>query len=378
MDEFILQFTLHRLQSQIDGLRSVAEAYFDQNDANLAAMDQRVLTLETTDQEINGSINSLRDQLDSLASLLNTTIGELNKTKLVNIKQDILLRTMHNEKIFDAYDMYVDTFSNGDGVDWVESIRAELMTDFQAVGRTFKSVVEVQQTKNTSAMLISKNGSSDEAFTQSFRIDKAKELDKVSVFLEPFDNRTLQAIYVSITAIKGGPPLTQITLQPGDCVGWLDLDIPNVQLVDNTDYYIDIRTNDIYGYKIGVDTADNYLPGTSFSLFGGVWTDNNFDIAFKVWCFPSADENNATIVTVPKMLSTEPTRIVFEREETVESGGINYYVSRDGGAHWKILQPGIETDLTDLPSGKALVIKAYIMSNARVNAWGYVVMRGES
>ncbi|MNO98960.1 hypothetical protein D3C76_907210 [compost metagenome] len=253
------------------------------------------------------------------------------------------------------------------------------MTEFQAVGKTRHSTMEVKQLNGPSNMLVANNGTADKAIAQSFTIDKDKQVDKVSIILSKFSDNTFQPVTVSIRHDIGGPDLTSRDIPVEQAVGgFIDVELPDYLLTANEVYYLVITTQDTYGYRVGYDGVDRYLGGTSFSLYNNVWTDNNRDIAFKIWCFPSADENNATILSMPKIFETTPKTIVFEREETVEAGsGINYFVSRDGGVNWKILQPGIETNLDDLPAGKTLILKAYILGTSRIDAWGYVVTRGD-
>lgn len=379
IDEFVLNYTLQRLQEQLTQNKTKADAYYESNDATLTLIDNRVSSLEDNALESIGGIDSLTSLLDGITQTLNETIRELNKTKLINLKQEIVVRTLHNLKMFEANDMYADTFSDTLAIDWDSSIRAEWLTEYSSMGRSRHSSIVVEQSVAPSYMLISQNGMSDSAVTQLFQVDKTREVDKISVFIEPFNNDTYQPVVISLREAKDGAELTTAVLQPEDTLnGWIDLAIPAYLLTGDKDYYIDIRTNDIYGYKVGMDTIDRYLPGTSFSLFNSVWTDNNYDIAFKVWCFPTPEENDSIIYTMPKTFSTTPETMIFEREETIVNGTIEYFISRDNGVHWKTLQPGMETDLNDQPVGNIVVLKAVITGDSRIDAWGYVIKRGDA
>jgi uncharacterized coiled-coil protein SlyX len=379
MDEFLIRHKFHTLDKTIEANKAAADQHLAQHDSDIASLDQRVDTLEGKETESSGAINTLRQQVTDLQKMLADVTHELNKTKLINLKQDIVIRTLHNMQAFDAYDMFADTFADATHIDMENSIRAEWMPDYQAVGKTRRSVVELQQLSAPTNFLIAKNQTSDEAIAQSFVIDKTKQVDKVSIVVSRFNDNTTQPLIVSIRATIDGPDLTSRDITANEAIGgFVDVELPDYMLDAGHVYYLVLRTNDSYGYRIGMDTVDKYLGGTSFSLFNNVWTDNNHDIAFKIWCFPSEDENNATILSVPKTLATTPKTIVFEREETLEPGsGINYFVSRDGGLNWKILQPGIVTNLDDLPPGNKLVLKAYILGSSRIEAWGYVVTRSD-
>jgi hypothetical protein len=48
-----------------------------------------------------------------------------------------------------------------------------------------------------------------------------------------------------------------------------------------------------------------------------------------------------------------------------------YYVSRDDGAHWKRVEPDVLTKLDDLPSGKALRVKAVLKNGQELHGLSY-------
>lgn len=379
IDEFVLNYTLERLDKTIDLNRQTFMDYQEQTDQSLVDLGTRYDGLEEDRSEMDGSINTLKNLVNGLTAELRMAQNEINKTKMANIKQEIVIRTLHNLQFFDAYDMHVDTFTDATNIDWDISIRGEWMEDIRAIGKTRRSTVKLQQASVPNMTLISANGSDDAALEQSFQIDKSQDIDKVSLFVTKHDTNTWQPLKISIRSTRGGIVLCEVEVPVSRANGdWIDIDLPDVRLTEYVDYYIDIRTNDIYGYRIGADmNNDKYLAGTSYNFFNNVWTDNNFDIGFKVWCFSADDENDATIITKKKELDTLPTSIVFDREEVAIDGTINYHVSRNDGKDWKLLQPGIETNLNDLPEGKELRIKAYITGDSRVDAWGYVVKRSE-
>lgn len=379
MDEFLIRHSFQDLRKTIQANKAAADLHFTKHDGEIADLDNRVDVLENKDTQVSGAINTLRNDVAALQKSFSVITNELNKTKMINVKQDMVIRTLHNLTAFDGFDMFVDTFADASKIDMINSIRAEWMPEFQAVGKTRSSTVEVKQLNSSSNMLIANNAAADKAVAQSFTIDKSKQIDKVSVVLNKFSDNTFLPATISIRHTIGGPDLTSRDVPVEQAVGgFIDIDLPDYMLDANEVYYLVITTQDTYGYRVGYDSVDRYLGGTSFSFYNNLWTDNNRDIAFKIWCFPSADENNATIFSTPKVFQTTPKSMVFEREETVEAGsGINYFVSRDGGVNWKILQPGIETNLDDLPAGKTLLLKAYILGASRIDAWGYVVTRGD-
>ena len=379
LDEFVINYSLQRLQSQHESLDAHTKEYEAKTDDSILRVSNRVGNLEQNGIDYTADIKDIYKAIQIMQKDLRETKTELTKTKLINLKQEIVIRTLNNLKYFEAHDMFTDTFADGTGVDWDNSLRGALLTDAQAVGRTQDSIVYAQQPSQKSALLISKNGSSDEALSQSFIVDKSRNLDKIGIWLEPFSVDTFRPVIVAVSDKQTGTPLYEVTIAANDVEpGWNEVDFPDIKLEGNKDYYIVIRTDDTYGYKVGIDPVDRYLAGTSYSFYRNVWTDNNHDLAFKVWCYLSDDENDAMIVTFPKTLPTKPEMIVFEKEDTLFDGSITYHISRDNGAHWKILHQGIETNLDDLPTGKTVILKAMITGNARIEAWGYVIKRSEA
>lgn len=379
IDEFVLNYTLERLDKKIDQHKKEQEGYEVATELALESLRKTTEGLLNEGSTMDGSLNTLVELVTDLTLDLKETKRELNKTKMANIKQEIVVRTLHNMNSFAAHDMYVDTFTDATNIDWPISIRGEWFSDLLAIGKTSASSVKVQQTSMKEPTLISANGSDDRALSQLFQIDKDQDIDKVSLYVTKHNENTWQPLIVSIRDINGGMILVDGKIDASKIVGgWVDIDLGNIRLNKFLDYYIDVRTDDTYGYRIGVDkSGDRYFSGTSYNLFNGVWTDNNFDLAFKVWCFAADDENDTTIITKKMTLATLPTSIVFDVEAVTIDGSINYFVSRDDGLNWKILQPGMETDLNDLPEGKDIRIKVYLLGNSRVDAWGYVIKRSE-
>lgn len=379
IDEFVLNYTLERLDKKIDQHKKEQEGYEVATELALESLRKTTEGLLNEGSTMDGSLNTLVELVTDLTLDLKETKRELNKTKMANIKQEIVVRTLHNMNSFAAHDMYVDTFTDSTNIDWPISIRGEWFSDLLAIGKTSASSVKVQQTSMKEPTLISANGSDDRALSQLFQIDKDQDIDKVSLYVTKHNENTWQPLIVSIRDINGGMILVDGKIDASKIVGgWVDIDLGNIRLNKFLDYYIDVRTDDTYGYRIGVDkSGDRYFSGTSYNLFNGVWTDNNFDLAFKVWCFAADDENDTTIITKKMTLATLPTSIVFDVEAVTIDGSINYFVSRDDGLNWKILQPGMETDLNDLPEGKDIRIKVYLLGNSRVDAWGYVIKRSD-
>lgn len=378
MDEFVLNYTLQRLEKKVDLHKQEHLDYESSNNIEISGLKDRTSNLENSEVELSGTINSLIESVNDLQHELSVTRKELNKTKMVNLKQEIVVRTLHNLEYFEAHDMYADTFVNDQNIDWALSERAEMIEEEQAIGRIRSSMSVAEQLNVPSSLLITNTTSSDQAVAQSFSIDKERSLHKVAISLDAHTTDTTYPCEVRVTSVLGGSPVATRQVTINDVSGgWIEFDFSGVVLSPFVEYYLEVHTADVHGYRIGMDLVDQFMAGTSYSLYNGVWTDNNHDIGFQVWCYPAVDEDDATVITNMREYQTAPSSIVFEKEDTLVDGTINYYVSRDNGETWKILQPGIETSLDDLPTGMQLLLKAYITGSSHIDAWGYVIKRGE-
>lgn len=381
LDPFLTTYQLERQQELHDNLRKEYEGYKVDAGKNEAILLERIKGLEDENSSFQGAINSLTDMLSLTSKMIESLNGEIVDTKLTNIKQEMVVRTLMNLNQYKAHDMFVDTFTTADDIDWGSSIRGEWFEDLNAIGRTTASTVYVNQSVQSSKLLITGNAGDDNAVCQSFMIDNSQDIDKISLYLEKHDVSAWKPLTVVVSDNLAGTNIITVgSIGAADITseGWYDIDLSNIELQKNTEYFITISTEDTYGYRIGWHTKnDTYFVGTSYIKFNNVWTDNNYDIAFKVWCYAAKDEDNATIVTLAHDFEGTLETIVFDVESVTFSGSMNYHVSINNGADWKILEPGMETSLLDLPPGNKVRIKAQIEGNSRIDAWGYVIKRGE-
>lgn len=382
LDPFLVNYHIEDLLEKNKLLRKEHEDYKVVAGEENALLRKRIVELEDTNNAFSGTVNSLTNMISNLSKVVESLNGELIDTKLTNIKQEMVTRTLQNMNQYKANDMFVDTFTTADAIDWGVSTRGEWFDDLKAIGRTTASTIYVEQSTASTKLLLTGNVGDDNAVCQSFTLDKTQDIDKISLRIEKHDTNTWKPLMVKITDDLAGTNLiTSGFINAGDIVddNWYDVELDNIQLTKFTEYYITIYTEDTYGYRIGQHTtADSYFVGTSYIKFSNVWTDNNYDIAFKVWCYAAADEDNATIITLAHKYSGELQAIVFDAESVTYTGSINFFVSCNDGADWKILEPGMETSLLDLPSTNKIRIKTYIDGNSRVDAWGYVIKRGET
>lgn len=381
LDPFLVNYHIERLLELNQALLQKHEDYVQEAEKENNSLKIKISELENTNNAFSGTVNSLTTMISDLSKVVESLNGELIDTKLTNIKQEMVTRTLLNMNQYEANDMYVDTFTTADGIDWGTSIRGEWFDDLRAIGRTTASTVYVKQETASSKLLLTGNAGDDNAVCQSFTLDKTQDIDKISLRIEKHQETTWKPLLVKITDdLAGINIITEGSIDASVITedGWYDVELNNIQLTKYTEYYITIYTEDTYGYRIGQHTStDTYFVGTSYIKFSNVWTDNNYDIAFKVWCYAAADEDNATIITTVHEYEGELQTMVFDAESVTYSGSINFFVSCNDGADWKILEPGLETSLLDLPSTNKVRIKTYIDGNSRVDAWGYVIKRGE-
>lgn len=379
MDDFVLNYTLQRLDKTIQENKQATDDYAESNNQAVTLLTGRTEVLEESMTSSGNEFNALVELVGRLEKKLDETEHELTKTQLNNLKQEIHIRTMHNLQIYDGHNMFVDTFTTDDEIDWDLSVRGRWDSIQKSIGMSGEPTAKIKQLSIPTSVLISRDGSSDEAVAQSFTVDKDQQMDRISIYVEAHKETTWQPLVVRMTTSRGGAALVSVTIPIEEISGgWIDVDFPNLNLTAMTEYYIEIHTDDIYGYRIGADLTDTYLAGTSFSRFGSAWTDNNHDIGFTMWAYPAADELNGIIYTKMRQIETEPLSIVFEKDDMLIDGIVNYDVSRDNGLTWKILQSGMETSLEDLPPGNELIIRANITGGSYINAWGYVLKRGDS
>lgn len=382
LDPFLTNYELEKLRELNASLQKEHEDYKVVAKEESDKLKIRIVDLEKTNNSFSGTINSLTEMISGLGKVVESLNGELIDTKLTNIKQEIISRTLLNMNQYKAHDMFVDTFSTADDIDWGTSIRGEWFGDLKAIGRTTASTVYVEQSNASTKLLLTGNVGEDNAVCQSFTLDKTQDIDKISLRIEKHNESTWKPLHIKITDdIAGTNIITSGVINADEITEdkWYDIEMNNIQMTKFTEYFITIYTEDTYGYRIGQHTAtDSYFVGTSYIKFSNVWTDNNYDIAFKVWCYAAEDEDNATIVTLAHEYPGELQSMVFDAESVTYTGSLNFFVSCNDGADWKILEPGIETSLLDLPSTNKVRIKIYIDGNSRVDAWGYVIKRGET
>lgn len=75
-------------------------------------------------------------------------------------------------------------------------------------------------------------------------------------------------------------------------------------------------------------------------------------------------------VSLQENLSHAPKKFMIVVDETLNTGSIEYEVSRNGSS-WTRVKPEQVTDISMIPTGTRLTVRAKITGNATLNAWSY-------
>jgi hypothetical protein len=133
-------------------------------------------------------------------------------------------------------------------------------------------------------------------------------------------------------------------------------------------------TGSTAGVRLGVANSTGYsgLDANGwmdeFRISKGVarWT-SNFDSSL-----PSAEyfvpAGSATVISNAYTEPTAPTEALVTADETLGTGSITYYVSRDNGTTWTTCPKETVTSISSQPSGTQLKWKVAITGNAELNA----------
>ncbi len=120
----------------------------------------------------------------------------------------------------------------------------------------------------------------------------------------------------------------------------------------------------------GFDTAEHngWLDEVRISNIAR-WT-SNFTPPASEYTLPAS---TATVISNAYAVSTVPTEAIVIPDETLGTGSITYYVSRDNGTTWTVCTKEIVTNISSQPSGTQVKWKAVITGNAELNAIGVAV-----
>lgn len=171
----------------------------------------------------------------------------------------------------------------------------------------------------------------------------------------------------------------------GGTAAWYTFDIGDASVTASTKYWIVLyrssETTGTVSWRYD-GTSPTYTSGDdATSADGGTtWTvDTTHDALFKTYKPGTAD---GTVISTTATASAAPSSILVEWGETLNTGSITMYVSRDGGTTWtQASSPNSITgsdynlkwqdvDVSAQPSGTSLKTKATISGNAELEAVG--------
>lgn len=131
---------------------------------------------------------------------------------------------------------------------------------------------------------------------------------------------------------------------------------------------VDPITTDSNTLTIGSKGAAKYLNGwlDEVRLVKGsaVWTSNFTPPSGEYTSSPGS----ATVISTAFTEPSAPTEAIVVADETLGTGSITYYVSRDNGTTWTQCAKETTTNISVQPSGTQLRWKAVISGNAELNS----------
>jgi Neuraminidase (sialidase) len=123
-------------------------------------------------------------------------------------------------------------------------------------------------------------------------------------------------------------------------------------------------------YVAYANGSGDYLPGwiDELRISKGIarWT-SNFTVPSAEYSTPTYS-GTATVVSNAYSEPSAPTEAMVIPDETLNTGSITYYVSRDNGTTWTQVTKETVTSISSQPSGTQLKWKAVITGDAELNA----------
>ncbi len=285
-------------------------------------------------------------------------------------------------------DMVVDTFNDSTGIlagsssnyTWRGTPNYDVI-----VTPTGGSVIQSSTTENDLSEMLSNVSATYSGFGQKFRHNAAVTVDK-AVFKWSRVGSPTGNVKVRIYSDSSGLPGTQLGESAAIAVSSIASTYPTyeevtatftsaVNLSANTDYHVVIENVSASGdgsnhVNIRRSNGGNpYANGTSIAKSsGGTWATyyTDIDTYFKVY-EQQTQSGTATVVSNAYSEPSAPSAALVIADETLGTGSITYYVSRDNGTTWTQCTKESYCSLAAQPSGTQLKWKVTVTGNAELN-----------
>jgi hypothetical protein len=318
----------------------------------------------------------------------------LSHENIAGVKDNALIIAKTNFKL-DAYtlaaansmgDLVVDSFNDATGIHAAFSFnyawRASPDLDVTITPTGGGSVKENTNAPSNKSMLSNATDSYN-GHAQSFRPTSQVIVDKATFKWcrdgNPSGNVRIRLYSVSagipgaLLAESSNIPVSSIATYPN----YTDVtaSFTPVTLQANTDYIVALENIDGSGNStnyVSVAKADSdvFSPGQAFyKNSSGTWAAQGTggDDYFKVYQQVTYS-GTGTVISKAYPEPAVPTEAMVIADETLGTGSITYYVSRNDGINWTQCTKETVTSISAQPSGTQLKWKAVITGNAQLNA----------
>lgn len=285
-------------------------------------------------------------------------------------------------------DMIIDTFNDASGINssassgytWRGASNYDVI-----LASGGGSVIQSATSDDDMIEIISNVSNSYNGFGQGFRHGSAVTIDKVAFKCTKVGSPTGN-IKIRIYSSSSSLPGTQLaessaidvsTLSANPTYAELEATLTSpLSISANTDYFAVIENISVSGSgstHVNVKRSNNGNPyangGAVMKSDTGTWASagSSADAYFKIY-EQASSSGSATVISNAFNEPVAPTEAMVVADETLGTGSITYYVSRDNGTTWTQCTKDTVTSISSQPSGTQLKWKAVITGNSELNA----------
>ncbi|OGW69575.1 MAG: hypothetical protein A2036_04290 [Omnitrophica bacterium GWA2_50_21] len=283
-------------------------------------------------------------------------------------------------------DMIVDSFNDSTGISSGSSSGYTYRgsPDYDVtITPTGGSAVESSATENDYTEVLSNQAATYNGYGQQFQHSSQVTVDKASFKIKRYGNPTGNArirLYSSNSGLPGtllaeSSNISLGSISTSDYVEVTATFTPTTLSADTT-YLIVFENFDASGdgaNYVYVRRSNGGNPYSNGSMIAknssGTWSTyyTDIDTYFKVY-EQQTYTGTATVVSNVYSEASAPTQAMVIADETLGTGSITYYISRDNGTTWTQCTKETVTSISSQPSGTQLKWKAVINGNAELNA----------